>query len=131
MKQFTRRVRRYRRAFFNVKTVVAVGGILLSVLLHELFHVAMHWGSIQKVEFFTNHAAIVSITSSVPHGYDVQLEELIAYSITLVTLLITSAVVGSLHDKKDSRTALETVFPGKSRMTNREFYELAARINLI
>lgn len=131
MKQFTRRVRRYGRAFINIKTLVALCGIILSIVLHELFHIVMHWGAIQKVEVFTGHGAIVSITSSVPHGYNIQHEELVAYGITLVTLLITAAIIGAMHDKKDHRTALQIIFPGKTGVSTREFYELAARINLI
>lgn len=131
MKQFTRRVRRYGRTFFNAKTIVALCGVILSVVFHELFHVVMHWGAIQKVELLTGRGALVSITSSVSHDYNVQYEELIAYGITLVTLLITAAIIGAMHDKEDRRTALQIVFPGKSGMSTREFYELAARINLV
>lgn len=134
MKQFTRRVRRYRRAFFNSQTLVAAIGLILSVALHELFHVAMHWNTIINIELFPDHAAIMAITSNTPSGYDVHYEELVAYGITLVTMLVTIAVICAIRDRKDTRSFAETVFPRDEQMQQlnaHELYELAVRAKLV
>ena len=134
MNKFTKRVRRYGRAFFNLKTLVIVTGLLFSVVLHELFHVVMHWNHVLEVQLLPNHAAIVAITSQTAVGYNPQMEEFIAYGITMLTMLATSIIVNGMHDKNDTRTAYQTLFPhrtGTKQLTQREFYELAARINLI
>ena len=100
---------------FDSRVLVGFSGILLSVVLHELFHVVMHWGHIVNVSFFTGNGAILAIESITPIGYDVQLEEAIAYSITLLTILMTLVVMWKLHDKKDTRSARETLGVGHSR----------------
>jgi hypothetical protein len=128
MKQFTRRVRQVRRAFFDIRTLVAIAGLLLSVVLHELFHGILHWGSISSIRLFPNSSAIVEITSTTKIGYSTQFEEAIAYTITFITLLVTAVIIAKMSDKKDTRSFLQTVFPRDARMqamTAEELYRLA------
>lgn len=134
MKQFARRVRQTRRAFFDSRVIVAIIGILLSIILHEVFHVLLHWGSIVEVNLFTSHGAIMEIISRTAPGYNAQLEEVGAYTITLITILCTAFVISKMHDKKDTRSFTQTVFPKNKAMQHlspQELFELAARVNLL
>lgn len=134
MKQSTRRVRRTGRAFFNLQILVALGGSILSVVLHELFHVAVHWGHITHIGLFPNSHAIMEVVSITPHGYNVQLEEAIAYAITLATLIATAVLLAKMHDKRDTRPTSHIIAPKHSplrALSPKEFFELAARIRLL
>ena len=134
MKQGIRRVRRFGRTFFNAKIIVALCGGFLSVALHELFHIVVHWGHITEIEVFSHHAAIVTITSRTSENYNVIIEEMIAYAITLITALITILILYRMYDIKDSRSFVATVFPrdkAMQQLSPEELYELAARIKLV
>jgi len=134
MKQFTRRVRRNGRTSFYFQILIASIGLFLSVALHELVHVVAHWGHVTSVELLPDQHALVSITSATPHGYNPQLEEAIAYSVTMLILLVTIAVICTMKDKRDTRTVLQTVFPKNKfmqSMTPKELFELASRVNLL
>lgn len=95
----------------DARIIVAVIGLVLSVVLHELFHVLMHWGHITSFGFFTTPGTIVQIVSVVPAGYNVASEEAIAYTISASVILITIAVIGVIHDKKDTRSFTQILFP--------------------
>jgi len=130
MQQFLRRVRRSRRTLFSIQAFIAVVGIVLSVALHELFHVFVHWGSITHVHLFPNTHAIVEIGVNAPVGYTTELEEAFAYGVTMIVMIATIAVLYKISDVKDTRTFAETVFPNDSFMqslSTDELFELAAR----
>lgn len=134
MKQFTRRVRRMGRAFFDIRFLVAFTGVTLSILLHETFHVAMHWGSIAGIHVFPSSMAIMAVDSYNDTGMNIYTEEAIAYGITLSVMIGTAALIGYISDKKDPRTFTETVFPhnkGMQNLSKSELFELAARVNLL
>lgn len=134
MKQDTRRVRHTRRAFFDSRGIAALIGIILSIVLHELFHVAVHWGRIIHIQLFPNTHAIMEVVAETPHGYNVQFEEAIAYTITILTLIATAVVIAKIHDKKDTRLAAHIITPKHSplrKLSSREFFELATRIRLL
>lgn len=99
-------------------TRIAVGfiGIILSVVLHELFHIAMHWGNVVNISVFPNSNTIVEVTSLTTHYYNTDLEELIAYTITLATLLVTTIIICKIHDAKDTRSFSNTLLPRSSSM---------------
>lgn len=120
------------RILFDSRVIVGGVGLILSVVLHELFHVLVHWGHITQFHLFPNPTTIIEITSITPAGYNPQYEEAIAYSITLLVLLATAAVIGKLHDAKDTRTFSQIVFPNDARMqqlSRTELFELARRTN--
>lgn len=130
MKQFTRRVRRNGRTLFDSRIYIAAGGAILSVVLHELFHGIVHWGNISYIRFLPNSHAIVEIVAKTPIGYNPLYEEAIAYTITVMTLFVTIIYVGSLNDKKDTRTVTQAIFPRDARMqalTPDEMYNLAVQ----
>lgn len=62
-------------------------GLLLSIVLHEAFHYFMHYGHVVRIEFFT-HNNIVTVVAMTPRGYNVLGEELIAYLITFITMVV-------------------------------------------
>ena len=134
MKQFTRRVRLARRALFDFRILIAVMGVILSILLHEAFHVALHWGSVASVHIFPSPMAIMAVDSYNDTGMNIYTEEAIAYGITLSAMIGTAVLIGYISDKKDSRTFTETVFPhnkGMQNLSKPELFELAARVNLL
>ena len=134
MKQFTRRVRLARRALFDFRILIAVMGVILSILLHEAFHVALHWGSIASIHIFPSPMAIMAVDSYRGLAMDIHTEEAIAYGITLSVMVITAVAIGYVSDKKDSRSFTEIVFPKNKTMqamSKRELFELAARVNLL
>ncbi|MDB5180217.1 MAG: hypothetical protein JWN12_849 [Candidatus Saccharibacteria bacterium] len=95
----------------DARIVVAMIGLILSVVLHELFHAVMHWGHITSIGFFTTPGTIVQIISVVPEGYNVASEEAVAYTITATVILITIAIIGAIHDTKDTRSFSQILFP--------------------
>jgi len=109
-------VQKFLAINIDVRVLVGLIGLLLSVLLHELFHVIMHWGHIVGVGLFTNPATIVEIVVSVPKGYSTDFEELIAYTITVLTMLVTVIIICKIHDAKDTRTFNQIIFPKNSEM---------------
>ncbi|MDB5161826.1 MAG: hypothetical protein JWM52_334 [Candidatus Saccharibacteria bacterium] len=108
----------------DARIVVAVIGLILSVVLHELFHVAMHWGHIISVGFFATPGEIVQIISVVPEGYNVASEEAVAYTITAAVILSTIAIIGAIHDAKDTRSLSQILFPKGISTQQLEMLEL-------
>lgn len=105
----------YRRvaAIFDLRWFIALAGMVMSVVMHELFHIIIHWGDIRGVHVFPDTEAIASVMI-VPSGdYDLIFEEALAYLITMVTLLLTAKLVADLHDSRDTRSVREMIF-GKS-----------------
>lgn len=110
MKKFGRKL---IGAFFDLRVIVALSGILLSVAAHELFHIILHWGEIKGIHILPGNDAIVEILFTSSVNYDTAAEELFAYSISTSTLLLTAMLVNDIHEVKnattDTRSALEVV----------------------
>jgi hypothetical protein len=83
----------------DVRMWYMLAGITLSIVAHELFHIIMHIGHIESIHIFPNFFTIVEITTNQP-GTTSLYEELIAYSITAVILLITIIDVFAIHDSR-------------------------------
>ena len=64
-------------------------GLTLSVVLHELLHIILHWGNITAINFFPPNGNIVQVVANTPDGYNVMLEEIFAYAITAIAIIIT------------------------------------------
>lgn len=101
MKKFGREL---ARALFDLRGIVAVGGIVLSIATHELFHTVIHWGEIESMHLFPDRAAIFEIIFTPSTTYDLVLEEGIAYTITMITLLLTAMLIGDIHDARDTKS---------------------------
>jgi len=84
--------------------IVLFVGLILSVVLHESFHIVMHWGNIEAIQLFPPSGNVAQVvTGPLPNGYNVMNEELIAYSITTVVLVITLWVFVKMILKGDRR----------------------------
>ena len=66
-------------------------GLPLSIILHELFHVLMHLNDVVGVRLFSDGNIVGIITKPMP-GYNHLPEELVAYLITAITLVITMVI---------------------------------------
>lgn len=111
-----------------MRVLIALLGLILSVVLHELFHIVVHWGDIVTIRLFPNAHTIVEVNSLSTHYYNTDLEELLAYSITVATLLVTTIIICRIHDKKDTRSFSRSVLPKSSSMhdlTEAQLIELA------
>lgn len=109
---------------FDSRLWIALLGLFLSIALHELFHILMHWNSIVSVKILPNIYTLVEVNSTSPHHYDTSLEELIAYSITLVVLLVTAMVIVNVNDSKDTRSFSDVLLPKNSDIRNLSEAEL-------
>lgn len=96
--------RRSLAHLFDVRVLIAVAGVLLSVFMHELFHVLVHWGDIHSVHLFPDAHAIVEITLASPAEHSLVVEEMFAYGITMVTLIFTAMLIGDVYDARDNRS---------------------------
>ena len=99
-----------------VRVLVAMVGLTLSVVLHELFHVLMHWGEVTHINFFPNLWTVVEIETAISPGYDLDGEEIVAYGITLFVLLMTTVIVFRIKDSEDKRSVGQILFPKDKEM---------------
>ena len=122
------------RKFIDIRTAVSVVGFVCAVMLHELFHIVMHWGEVTHLSFFTSMYTIAEVGARIDPEYDVVGEEIAAYLITLLVLLTTAIIVSRLHDHRDPRSFSQTL-SGKrnelSQLSPSELLELAHRSNLL
>ncbi len=96
--------------------MVGLIGLILSVVLHELFHIWMHWGDVARIGWFPDHSAIAEIVLSTPEQYDFIGEEMVAYMITLLVILVTVIVICRIHDATDTRSTGQILFPKDAAM---------------
>lgn len=106
-----------RNGSIRIELIVAVVGFLLSIALHELMHVALHWHQIVGIQFFPNIYTVAEVIVSLPESYDLATEEFVGYSITAGVLVITAIVVARIHDKNDKRTVRQIIFPERTIAT--------------
>lgn len=97
-------------AILNLKILVALCGILLSVAAHELFHVIVHWGEINTIHILPDSQAIVEVIFTPSTDYDLPIEEALAYTITMVTLILTAMLIGDIHDERNESASWQTIF---------------------
>jgi hypothetical protein len=113
-KKSTKRTRlRVLESIGSVRAEIVVGGVgfLLSIILHELFHLVMHWHQITGVLFFPNFYTIAQLVVNIPASYDLASEEFIAYSISAFVLICTAIIIGQMQDASDKRTVRQMLFP--------------------
>lgn len=91
------------------RVLVGLGGIILSVVMHELFHAVMHWGDIREVGLFPDRHAIVEIIFEPSTMYDLAVEEGIAYTVTMATLILTAMLVSDIHEARDTRSVQQII----------------------
>ena len=71
---------------------ILIIGLVLSVVLHELFHVLLHIGHIQHIDVFPNNGNIAQVVVDYQAGYNLALEEAFAYGITITLMLVTLVI---------------------------------------
>lgn len=122
------------RILLDVRALYALGGIIISVALHELFHILMHLGEIKQISLFPDSHAIITITTTLSSRYDLNIEEALAYSITILVLLVTVIDVCAIHDSRDKKNFSQTLFPHEKTLQKQDHQTLvnmAAKLKLI
>lgn len=104
------------RGYLAVRVLIGLVGITLSVVLHELFHILMHWGRISHISLFPKWGTIVEIDAHLSPGYDLAGEEMAAYGITLVVIFITTVIIFMIGDSEDKRSSGQILFPKDKNM---------------
>lgn len=101
----------------NLKAEILIGiiGFILSISLHEGFHLLIHWDQIAGVRFFPNFYTVAELVVNIPASYDLASEEFIAYAISATVLLLTAATIAAVYDSSDSRSVRQILFPQKSK----------------
>ena len=100
-----------RKLLTDIRIWYGLVGVIISIAAHELFHIAAHIGNIEKIEFFPNFSTIVEISVSKPGLLSHDMEEVIAYTITVLILLLTIIDVYAINDSRDKRTVDQTLYP--------------------
>ncbi len=104
------------RGYLATRVMVGLLGLILSVVLHELFHILVHWGDVKHVHFLSSGGAIVEVNVWAPPGYDLEGEEIAAYGITLLVILITTMIIFKIGDSEDKRSSAQILFPKDKEM---------------
>lgn len=99
------------RGYINTKLIIGGTGFVLSILLHELLHIIMHWHHIVGVQFFPDWFTVAELVVDLPAGYDLDSEEFIAYGISAAVLIVTAILIAKVHDDSDKRTVSQMIFP--------------------
>lgn len=105
-----------KRRSLTAQILVGILGFILSIVLHEAFHIYMHRGYITHVELFPNLTTVVQIDTNLPPDYDLQSEEMVAYGITSLVIFITIMIIFKIRDTDDPRNAGQILFPKDSKM---------------
>lgn len=103
-------VKKLSAALGDPRVIVGICGIVLSVVMHELFHIIMHLGEIRSIHIFPDTQAIVEILLVPSPYHDLVVEEAIAYIITMTTLILTAILVGDIHDARSTKSVRQTLF---------------------
>lgn len=105
-----------RYAIWITKIIIAVIGVILSIALHELFHVIVHWNDGPHIRLLSSQETLAEIIVWIPNGYDLEGEEIAAYTITLLALIATAMIIYKIDDANDERSAAEILFPDDKEM---------------
>lgn len=104
-------------------TITLVLGLFLSVVFHELFHLALHRGA--HLEWFPSFGVIAEVNVNLPSNYNLADEEAAAYGITTLVLLITAMAISDIYDATDKRTTSQILLPKHLRDRQITSVELA------
>lgn len=124
-------MRRVLKLLFDIRVLYGLGGIIMSIVAHEAFHVLMHLDSVSGITFFPNHHAIATVDVALEEGYNLALEEAIAYSITAVVLFVTVIDIFAIHDSRDARPPQQLVFSRHEPLEFDDMHALAVKTKLL
>lgn len=114
------------------KIVIMVIGLVLSVVLHEAFHIGVHWGEIESISFFQGES-IAEIIVTKHSDSDIQNEEIAAYLITLLVIFFTVMIIYRINDATDTRTVRQILSEDSKdlqKMKSAEFAKLVGKTDL-
>ena len=101
--------RRMSGVVFDLRVIVGLCGIILSVVAHELLHIMMHMGEIESVHLLPDSRTIVEVIFMPTTSYDLVAEEAVAYGVTMFTMILTAKLIGDINDNRDEETPLRVV----------------------
>lgn len=104
-------MRKLRKLLTDIRLWYGLTGVVISIAAHELFHIAAHIGHIERIDFFPNLGTIVEISVNSPGLLPHDIEEMIAYVITVLILFLTIIDVYAIHDSRDKRSVNEILYP--------------------
>lgn len=114
------------------KIVIVIIGLVLSVVLHEAFHIGVHWGEIESISFFQGES-IAEIIVTKHSDSDIQGEEMAAYLITLLVIFFTVMIVYRINDATDTRTVRQILSEDSKdlqKMKSAEFKKLVGKTDI-
>jgi hypothetical protein len=119
------------RSYLPHNIIIGAIGLIMSIVLHEAFHIWMHWGEIVSIRLFTGFS-IAEVVVIEREGHDVLGEEMAAYLITILVIMATIMIIYKLSDAHDTHTVKQLLFPGKefAGMKRTEFLRLAASADI-
>ena len=86
--------------FWSTRAAIAVVGIVLSVVLHELYHIALHWGDIVAIRVFPAPFVVAEVEFIARAGHSMLVEEVIAYVMSTLVIIATIFTLLALPHKK-------------------------------
>lgn len=106
-------MKKFLKLLIDIRVWYLLFGLIISIVAHEAFHVMAHFGQIKDIELFPNFYTIVEMHLTAPGSLPINVEEAIAYTITVLILFITVIDVFEISDSRDKRTLDEILFPVK------------------
>jgi hypothetical protein len=106
MKRFLQTVRSAGTYIIDVRVLYALTGLILSIVAHELVHV----GDITAVHILPNLSTIVALNLDSIQGYDLNSEELVAYTVSGLIQLVTIIDVFAIHDSHSRKPIEKLIF---------------------
>ena len=92
--------RRASLLFWSTRIAIALTGVFLSVVLHELYHVAMHWGDVVAFRILPAPFVLAEVEFIFRPGHSLFAEELVAYTISSLVIITTVFILLALPHKK-------------------------------
>ena len=101
-------------SLFDVRVIIAIIGVIMSIVMHELFHIILHWNEIIEVGLFPDRHAIFEVLFVPTADDDIVVEEIVAYAITMATLVITAMIINDINELRDKRSVSQIVMNNRS-----------------
>lgn len=92
--------RRASLLFWSTRIAIALTGVFLSVILHELYHVVIHWGDVVAFRILPAPFVLAEVEFISRPGHSLFAEELVAYTISSLVIITTVFVLLALPYKK-------------------------------
>lgn len=112
-------VKKISNVFLDIRVVVVICGVILSIVMHELFHIIIHWDEILKVGLFPDRQTIFEVLFVPTANDDIVVEEIIAYAITMTTLVITAMLINDINELRDKRSVSQIIMKDKNNKSSK------------